>query len=120
LVLRSARLAGWCSLFAEAWLVCTPLQQLLAFETISSSTCLALLGTNICLCTASFVQYPHVCTVVLQDLYTLWFAHLWDNIFSVREDSAVALGDAGGQMCSAAATLLMADQPPRHGNRQSC
>lgn len=33
----------------------------------------------------------------LQELYGLWFAHLQDNIYSVREDSAVALGNAGGQ-----------------------
>ena len=33
---------------------------------------------------------------MLEELYTLWFAHLEDNIYSVREDSAVALGDAGG------------------------
>uniref|UniRef100_A0A061QRH4 Arm repeat-containing protein n=1 Tax=Tetraselmis sp. GSL018 TaxID=582737 RepID=A0A061QRH4_9CHLO len=30
---------------------------------------------------------------MLDDLYELWFAHLWDNIPSVREDSAVALGN---------------------------
>jgi len=30
---------------------------------------------------------------MLDDLYNLWFAHLWDNIPSVREDSAVALGN---------------------------
>ena len=28
----------------------------------------------------------------LEELYELWFSHLWDNIWSVREDSAVALG----------------------------
>ena len=33
---------------------------------------------------------------VLSELYRLWFAHLQDNIASVREDSAVALGNAGG------------------------
>lgn len=30
----------------------------------------------------------------LQELYALWFAHLWDNIYSVRQDSATALGNA--------------------------
>lgn len=30
---------------------------------------------------------------MLDDLYRLWFAHLWDNIPSVREDSAVALAN---------------------------
>lgn len=28
------------------------------------------------------------------ELYPLWFAHLWDNIPTVREDSAVALRQA--------------------------
>jgi hypothetical protein len=31
--------------------------------------------------------------VVLEELYALWFAHLWDNIWSVRETTAVALGE---------------------------
>ena len=30
---------------------------------------------------------------MLDDLYSLWFAHLWDNIPSVREDTAIALGN---------------------------
>jgi hypothetical protein len=30
---------------------------------------------------------------VLEELYALWFAHLWDNIWSVRETTAVALGE---------------------------
>jgi hypothetical protein len=30
---------------------------------------------------------------MLDDLYKLWFAHLWDNIPSLREDTAVALGN---------------------------
>ncbi len=29
----------------------------------------------------------------LEELYALWFSHAWDNIFSVREDAAVALGN---------------------------
>ncbi len=33
-----------------------------------------------------------------QELYSLWFAHLSDNIFSVREDTAVALGNAGAPL----------------------
>ena len=40
---------------------------------------------------------PGVCRaqsrVVLQELYDLWFAHMWDNIWSVRETTAVALGE---------------------------
>lgn len=45
----------------------------------------------------------------LQELYSLWFAHLWDNIYSVREDSAVALGNAGalGRVGSAAALVVL-------------
>jgi hypothetical protein len=31
---------------------------------------------------------------VLDALYALWFDHLWDNIPTVREDSAVALAAA--------------------------
>jgi ferredoxin len=38
--------------------------------------------------------FPEESRAVLEELYKLWFAHLWDNIYSVREDSAVALGDA--------------------------
>jgi len=30
---------------------------------------------------------------MLDELYNLWFAHLWDNIPSVREDAAIALGN---------------------------
>ena len=40
------------------------------------------------------VAFPEESREVLEKLYKLWFAHLHDNIFSVREDSAVALGDA--------------------------
>ena len=42
-------------------------------------------------CVASF---PAESREILDKLYDLWFAHLWDNIFSVREDSAVALAQA--------------------------
>lgn len=38
--------------------------------------------------------FPEESKEILDKLYDLWFAHLWDNIFSVREDSAIALGDA--------------------------
>lgn len=42
-------------------------------------------------CAASF---PEECRGSLPDLYGLWISHLDDNIYSVREDAAVALGDA--------------------------
>jgi len=38
--------------------------------------------------------FPQESKEILDKLYDLWFAHLWDNIFSVREDSAIALADA--------------------------
>ncbi|CAD7696000.1 unnamed protein product [Ostreobium quekettii] len=38
--------------------------------------------------------FPEESRVVLDELYDLWFAHLWDNIGSVRENTAIALGKA--------------------------
>jgi hypothetical protein len=38
--------------------------------------------------------FPEESRAVLEELYALWFAHLWDNIYSVRQDSAAALADA--------------------------
>jgi hypothetical protein len=46
-------------------------------------------------CGRGVVAFPEESREVLEELYTLWFAHLEDNIYSVREDSAVALGNAG-------------------------
>lgn len=46
-------------------------------------------------CTASasaVANFPAAAEPLLDDLYTLWFDHLWDNIYSVRENSAVSLG----------------------------
>ena len=46
-----------------------------------------------CLATGNFVaSFPEASRPKLEELYGLWFDHLWDNIWSVREDSAVALG----------------------------
>ncbi|KAI7841245.1 hypothetical protein COHA_005082 [Chlorella ohadii] len=45
-------------------------------------------------CGRCVTAFPEESREVLKELYSLWFAHLWDNIFSVREDSAVALGNA--------------------------
>lgn len=39
------------------------------------------------------MAFPEESRIVLDELYGLWFAHLWDNIASVREDSAIALGN---------------------------
>ena len=48
-----------------------------------------------CLATGQCVLYfPETCRDLLEKLYKLWFAHLEDNVYSVREDSAVALGNA--------------------------
>ena len=45
-------------------------------------------------CGRCVLAFPEESKEVLDKLYDLWFAHLWDNIFSVREDSAIALGNA--------------------------
>ncbi|EFN56492.1 expressed protein [Chlorella variabilis] len=45
-------------------------------------------------CGRCVTAFPEESREVLEELYSLWFAHLWDNIYSVREDSAVALGNA--------------------------
>jgi hypothetical protein len=45
-----------------------------------------------CVATGRFVgAFPEGCRARLPELYPLWFAALTDNIWSVREDSAVAL-----------------------------
>ncbi|CAG9464545.1 unnamed protein product [Pedinophyceae sp. YPF-701] len=43
-------------------------------------------------CGLCVLACPEESREVLDELYDLWFAHLWDNIPTVREDSAVALG----------------------------
>lgn len=46
-----------------------------------------------CLATAQLVVgFPSDCRPFLDDLYPLWIAHLADEIWSVREDAAIALG----------------------------
>eukprot|EP01083_Nonionella_stella_P246082 854784_1 len=46
-----------------------------------------------CVALGDFVsQFPNESANDLNDLYKLWFEHLSDNIPSVREDSAIALG----------------------------
>ena len=46
-----------------------------------------------CVALGDFVsQFPNESVNDLHDLYHLWFEHLSDNIPSVREDSAIALG----------------------------
>ncbi|PSC73633.1 ARM repeat-containing [Micractinium conductrix] len=45
-------------------------------------------------CGRCVTAFPEESQEVLEELYGLWFAHLQDNIYSVREDSAVALGNA--------------------------
>lgn len=48
-----------------------------------------------CLATGRCVlAFPEESRDILEKLYKLWFAHLEENIFSVREDSAVALANA--------------------------
>ncbi|GMH32577.1 hypothetical protein BSKO_00411 [Bryopsis sp. KO-2023] len=44
-------------------------------------------------CGRCVLAFPEESRPVMDELYGLWFAHLWDNIGSVREDSAVALGN---------------------------
>lgn len=45
-------------------------------------------------CGRCVLAYPQATRPVLEELYDLWFAHLWDNIPTVRENSAVALSKA--------------------------
>eukprot|EP00878_Enallax_costatus_P010189 GHUV01010637.1.p2 GENE.GHUV01010637.1~~GHUV01010637.1.p2 ORF type:complete len:334 (+),score=84.12 GHUV01010637.1:2064-3065(+) len=45
-------------------------------------------------CGRCVVSYPEDSREVLDNLYSLWFDHLWDNIPTVREDSAAALAQA--------------------------
>ncbi|KAJ0392787.1 hypothetical protein P43SY_010594 [Pythium insidiosum] len=48
-----------------------------------------------CLASSQFVvAFPEESRVVLPQLYELWIDHLSDEIWSVREDAAVALGNA--------------------------
>ncbi|KAK9823094.1 hypothetical protein WJX72_000228 [[Myrmecia] bisecta] len=47
-----------------------------------------------CIATAKCVlAYPEEARQWLEELYPLWLEHLDDNIFSVRENAAIALGD---------------------------
>eukprot|EP00850_Spirogloea_muscicola_P012243 SM000078S22102 [mRNA] locus=s78:439279:445616:- [translate_table: standard] len=45
-------------------------------------------------CGRCIFGFPEESRVVLPELFDLWFAHLVDNISSVRQDSAAALGSA--------------------------
>lgn len=48
-----------------------------------------------CLAAAQMVLgFPDECRPFLDELYHLWFDHLSDEIWSVREDAAIALGNA--------------------------
>lgn len=54
-----------------------------------------------CACTAcasAVANFPEAAAPKLDDLYGLWFDHLWDNIYSVRENSAIALGVVAGTL----------------------
>ena len=47
-----------------------------------------------CLATGKFVfAFPEESRSSLEELWKLWIDHISDNIWSVREDSALALGD---------------------------
>lgn len=73
-------------------------------------------------CGNCVIAFPEESKAVLSELYDLWFAHLWDNIRSVRENSAVALGnviraygdDALEKILPVLRDLMMrvSDQPP--------
>ena len=58
-------------------------------------------------CGKCVTAFPEESRVVLDELYSLWFAHLWDNIYSVREDSAVALGDVARTYGAEAITRIV-------------
>uniref|UniRef100_K3WNJ0 TOG domain-containing protein n=1 Tax=Globisporangium ultimum (strain ATCC 200006 / CBS 805.95 / DAOM BR144) TaxID=431595 RepID=K3WNJ0_GLOUD len=48
-----------------------------------------------CLAAAQMVLgFPEECRPFLDELYHLWFDHLSDEVWSVREDAAIALGNA--------------------------
>lgn len=48
-----------------------------------------------CLAAAQMVLgFPDECLPFLDELYHLWFDHLSDEVWSVREDAAIALGNA--------------------------
>ena len=60
---------------------------------------------------------------MLDDLYNLWFAHLWDNIPSVREDTALALGNvvtSYGQEALDRIVPMVNFNMPRNGPTSSC
>eukprot|EP00854_Cymbomonas_tetramitiformis_P005490 gene5490-6653_t len=44
-------------------------------------------------CGNCVIAFPEESRSVLEELYELWFSHLWDNIWSVRETSAIALAN---------------------------
>lgn len=45
-------------------------------------------------CRRCVLAYPETSRPFLTELFELWVAHLWDNIPSVRDNSATALGNA--------------------------
>eukprot|EP00889_Picochlorum_renovo_P004005 jgi/Picre1/31035/NNA_006392.t1 len=55
---------------------------------------------------ACVLAFPDESRDILEKLYKLWFAHLEENIFSVREDSAVALANAAGAYGDEAITRI--------------
>lgn len=62
-----------------------------------------------CIATGRCVlAFPEESRELLDKLYDLWFSHLWDNIFSVREDSAVALADVARAYGDEAITKIVA------------
>ncbi len=47
-----------------------------------------------CICRCVLSHPDETWPLLEKELWTLWFAHLWDNIPSVRRNTAVALGNA--------------------------
>jgi ferredoxin len=60
-------------------------------------------------CGRCVTAFPEESREVLEELYTLWFAHLEDNIYSVREDSAAALGNAGWRQAGMGGRMWIVD-----------
>ena len=50
---------------------------------------------------------PQASRPFLADLWPLWIAHLDDNIPSVREDAAIALGDAAAALQQEALAIIL-------------
>ena len=75
------------------------LQVAVALLQVRSAACRA--------CGRTVRALPDACRPFLADLWPLWISHLDDNIPSVREDAAIALGDAAAALQQEALSILI-------------